>query len=551
VISGLGLLQVCVFGPAFRLPFVFDDYMYLNRVQSGAWWSSAVAWDLHNELFRPGLYLVIGSLHSVFGLRPTAFHVAGAALVLAAAGTVGLVSYRLGLRSGAIAATAVYALHASMATPIGWASAANSPLAVALALGAVALLLGRRLRWWNVVLAAALFLLALMTREVVAVVPLMLVVARLLAGRDGWSTRLRSALLRSAPLWGVLVAYTAVRRLAGYELPTSGPYAQHLGLHAFSNLGRLMELATDIAPAPDHVHRPALVALLWLSLVAASVLLLLRRARPQACIGVAWFFLGVLPVVFLSDHDMSFYYVDLALVGVALAVGAVFEEIAGALSRRRRAVFATGCIALLVVVGHDTAQRQLRAKLYAFADITTEFVRRFERDNPRPARGGTIMVWYRDPDAIFVTKQGDLFRVRYHDPTLRVTHVRASGALAEQLRIGSARWLGVVVAPPRRCPTTATGTCDPVTRLVLGSVPTASDPGRPAAVPPRVDEFDRVVAGLSARRLAVALAALCFVALLLVGVDDLRRRFHRASPAPRGPPRPATGRSARPTSVHH
>lgn len=530
-VAALAVLQVCVFGPAFRLPFVFDDYNYLNRVQVSGWLGPSSAWDLRSQLFRPILYVFFGSLHAVFGLRPFVFHVAGAGLVLAAAGMTGLVAHRLGLRMGAIAAATVYALHSSMATPIGWASAANSPLAVALALGSVYLLLAKRVRVLGVVASCILFVLALMTREVVVVVPMMLLVALALSEAGGWRTRARRALVGSAPLWGVLVVYVVARRIAGYELSTTGSYAQHLGTQAFSNLGRLLELVTDIAPARDGVHRPVPVTLLWLLLVGAAVLL--RRSRPQVGIGVVWFLLGTLPVIFLRDHPMSFYYVDLAMVGVALAVGAVFERIAVALTRRRRAAFAVGCLAIFVVVSHHTAQQQLEEKLYAFADITTGFVRSLERDNPRPRPGGSVVVWYRDSDPIFMTARGDLLRVRYHDPGLQVSQLEASGTVAKLVRIGDAHWIGVV-APPAHptaaggatpCPTPPTRAC--VTQAVASILPTAKDPARPAPVPARVDRFDTTVMGVSAQRLFVVIGIACFGYLALSFLAELRRRSHR------------------------
>ena len=377
--TGLAALQVCVFhGPAFRLPFVFDDFSFLNRTQAPGWlWSGLTL--ISAAPYRPVLYVVFGLLHSVFGLRPAAYHVAGAALVLAAAGMIGLVSHRLGLgREPSPLRRSTHCTHRWPHPSVG-PPPSTARWRSRFGLGAVYLLLPKTVRPLNVVVSSALFTLALITREVVTVVPLMLVVARLFSGTEERKKRVRTTLVASAPLWAVLGMYVAARRLAGYQLPTTGPYVQRFGTHALANLGRLTELATDVAPARDGVHRPRAG---HTRLVGADQDRDRGRVAASGRPPTRLHWDVVVPPRCSPGHlpqrPPHVLLVDLALAGVAVAAGTVFEVAAESLDRHGAAALAIGCVALFrVVVSHDTAQQHLRERLYAYADITTEFVHGF------------------------------------------------------------------------------------------------------------------------------------------------------------------------------
>jgi hypothetical protein len=428
--SGLACLMAVVFASAARLPLLSDDYAYLDVVQHPGWWhSSSMTWDVGRTPFRPVLQIWFGVVNQFFGLHPLPFHIASALLVLIAGVMTGLVARRLGLRSGAYAAAALSCLHASMTTPIGWASAANSPLATALALGALYCMLRVHLRPVDVAASCALFVVALNTREVVVMAPAILVVTRYLveSGRPRL-TRLKRSLYVSLPLWLVLVAYAVVRRLAGFDA-TTGNYAQRLSSRGLTNLGRLMQVATDLEPFGNARAYSVFVAGFWIALIGLCALAALRFQRSQGLVGLTWALLGVLPVIFLASHKMDPYYIDFALAGVAIAAGTVFEWIADSLTRRNRIVFAAGCLAALVAVSFYTARRQERAKLGLYARATAVLVDHVRRGNPHPTKGSTIAVGT-DAEhldaAVYLTANGRLFRVIYDDPLLGVVYTDRS-----------------------------------------------------------------------------------------------------------------------------
>lgn len=425
-VAGLAGIATVIFQSAARLPLVADDYGYLGRVQRPGWWHSGAVWDPSRNPYRPILFVWFGMLDRLFGLHPLPFHIATGLLVVAAGVMTGLVARRLGLRSGAYAAAAFFCLHASMATPIAWTSAASSPLAAALALGALYCMLRPRPRPVDVVAACGLLLLALLTREVVAVTPVILVMTRYLIDAGGrWPARLKRALVTSLPLWLVLVAYAVARRLAGF-VSSSGPYEQRLGAHGVRNLRRLMEIATDLEAFVDSRAYGALVVVFWFALIGLCALASLHSHRSTGLVGLGWAFLGVLPVMFLAVHPMAYYYIDFALPGLALAVGTVFEWIADAVSGRaaehgRIAVAAT-CLAFLAALSFSSARKEVDA-FPSWADRTALIIDQVKRDNPRPAPGSTIVVRTDDSGARFLTSNGALFCVIFHDPSLRVRYV--------------------------------------------------------------------------------------------------------------------------------
>jgi hypothetical protein len=414
-----------VFSSAVQLPLIADDYSKLAVLQQPGWWHSDRTWGVGSGLFRPMLLLWFGLLHGVFGLHPLPFHIASAVIVVIAGVLTGAVARRVGLRVGAYAAIVFYCLHASMTTAIGWAAAANSPLAIALALGALYLMLRPRVRTIDVVGACALFVAGLLAREVVVVAPAILVVTRcLVEPARSLSQRLKRSVVVSWPLLVVLVVYVALRRVFGFDGGT-GEYAQAFGMHGFTNLGRLLQIATDLEPFGHHGLYSAVVTFLWVALIGLCGMAAVRSQRFQGIAGLTWALLAVLPVIFLTNHTMDYYYVDFAIPGLAIAIGTVFEWATDALSRRATTIFAVGCFAVFVLVSFNTARVQERAQLGPEASTTAQLIDQVRRENPHPAAGSTIIV--RGSSLAtnrYLTQQGSLFRVIYDDPTLQVAFVK-------------------------------------------------------------------------------------------------------------------------------
>jgi hypothetical protein len=421
-VAGLGVAGgSIVFGSATRLPLWADDYQYLATVQTPGWWHSRAIWDPRGNpftnLFRPVLFLWFGFVHGLFGLHSVPIHVATGLIVFAAAVLTGLVARRLGLGSGAYAAAVVYGLHATMAIPIAWTAAASSPLATTLALGALYCMLRPRLRGVDVIAACGLLLGGLMTREVVAVTPAVLIMARYaVEAHQQPGTRLKRSLVTSLPLWLVLIGYATVRRLAGF-VTTAGPYQQRLTTHAFRNFGQLMEYATEFGYSRRY---GAFVVAFWVVLIGLCGIAALRFHRSQGLVGLAWIVLGVLPVVFLAVNHMQYYYFDFALPGLALAVGTVFECVASAAPKRARIALTAACMTILVALSSYTAREELHTFVRA-ADRQEKIIVQVRRDHPHPAPGTTIVLPISAATAGYADYP-DAIRVIFHDPTLQVAY---------------------------------------------------------------------------------------------------------------------------------
>jgi len=419
---GVAAVAAVVFASAARLPFISDDYSYLETVRQPGWWHARAIWDPggapFTQLYRPFLFVWFGVLYHLFGLHPLVFHVATGVLVAIGAVMTALVGRRLGLHSGAYVAGVVYCLHASMAVPVGWTSAASSPLATALALGAVYVLLRPRLRAREVAAASILFVVALMTREVVALTPAVVFISvYIVDGGRPWRQRIRRSLVVSSPLWLALLAYAAVRRSSGFD-STLGPYQQRIGSQAFSNLWRLMQYATEFGQS---THLGGLVAAFWLLLIGLCIYAAVHSQLPQGLIGLGWAFLGVLPVIFLARHRMEYFYVGFALPGIAIAVGTVFQSVLATSAKNVRWAAATVLVAVLATLGFYAARQAERPYLDRSARRYSAVIDYVRRHNPHPAKGSTIRLPITAKQAVFGSYL-QLVRVVFDDSSLQVAY---------------------------------------------------------------------------------------------------------------------------------
>jgi len=390
-------------------PFVDDDWHYLNVVQSAGWWHQI--WNPSAFLYRPVLYVWFGLLHLLFGLHPVAFHAATAVVIF----LEGVLAWRLAARVGLGVASpivgAIVLLHASAAPPITWTSAASSPISVALTLGALIVLLDDPSAV-RVAAAMGLFAVGLLAREVVIGAP---VVAVML----GWARRdisMRDALIRAVPLGVVSAVYLIMRKASGAG-NSPGPYYQQISAHAFANVKILVRQAGDLPvfrqPIPD-------IAVLVLAIGLAAGFIFGRQRRFVAA-GVGWCVVAVLPFVFLVHHPMEPYYIDFALPGLALAVGAAVEPLLAAGGSLVAAGACCVVVLLLGAVGHIVADTQ-ESSFVPEARAGEQMVKETRAAYPHPGRGSLIIVRSELPsdETAFITAYGDLFRVVYHDPTLRV-----------------------------------------------------------------------------------------------------------------------------------
>lgn len=395
---------------ALRRPFFDDDWGYLRVVEYPGWWHSSI-WDPGTGIYRPMLYVWFALLSAVGGIHPLVFHLATMAVVF----LVGVLTWRVaravGLARGAVLAGVVTLLAAGNAYPIAWTAAASSPLAVACALGAMLLLAGGRPGLLRMCGAGLLLLAGLLTREVVIVAPAVFVVL----ARVRPTGTFRDAWRRSVPLWVVSVGYLVLRAGSGVGNPP-GPYHQQVSAHAFTNFTVLVMRAVDFS----HYYAPLpveLVVAVTAGLLAVFGWAIIRRHEVVVA-GLVWFVLGTLPVVFLVNHAPDPYYVDFALPGLALAVGATGEILTRRLSTGMATAAGAVVLVVLAVAGFGASQSELATEFGPDITETAKLVAQVDARYPYPLTGGTTVFVYSDQaarDRELVTARGSLFAVVRHD----------------------------------------------------------------------------------------------------------------------------------------
>jgi hypothetical protein len=199
-------------------------------------------------------------------------------------------------------------------------------------------------------------------------------------------------------------------------------YRLEPGPHVLANLATLMGHAAGMPPGVEAGPLGAGYRLLvWLALTAGSVMLL-RRGQPLAGLGLAWFALGIAPVIALSGHGMDPYYLDLALIGLALTVGALVGAASHRAAPRRLAgVLGAALLVAYLMVGATAVRAELpRSQLAAKAARAETALADVRAAYPSLPRGATLYLIDSDDFTYWATGWGALFRVAYHDPALRV-----------------------------------------------------------------------------------------------------------------------------------
>jgi hypothetical protein len=147
----------------------------------------------------------------------------------------------------------------------------------------------------------------------------------------------------------------------------------------------------------------------WATIVGAA-LLALRRGRLLPIMGLVWFAVACLPVLTLVHHAMDPYYLDFALVGLAITIASLLRIFV-----RSQAVV-IGAVALFVVM-------QIAA--VARFDDTSGVNQQIERSEAlrkialtAPIHDHTVTIrthCARDPD---IARHDELVRVVRNNPTL-------------------------------------------------------------------------------------------------------------------------------------
>ena len=223
------------------------------------------------------------------------------------------------------------------------------------------------------------------------------------------------ALRRSLPLGSSTPATSSSGRPRGR--PPPGPYHQQLSTQAVDNLFSLI-FQTD-GLGRTSLQLQTLEDLLLIAFLGATLVVSLARHNYLVLGGILWFLLGTVPVLFLVHHAQQPYYVDFALPGIALAIGAGIDQLAAVWSTTVAVAVGVVLVAVIAVVGHVASDFEFTHEFGADITETNRLVAQVEAAYPNRPSGADLIVVHSDRiahDEQLVTRNGDLFRVEYGDP---------------------------------------------------------------------------------------------------------------------------------------
>lgn len=315
-----------------RLSYLFTHHL----------WASANGMT-EARFYRPLLAVWFLINKTLFGLNPHCFHLTTVMAHVLATALAFLIARKL-LADGALLAAAIFALHPIQVESVSWISAVNDPLAAVFCF--TSFLACKKARsselrtalWW--VLSGAFFLLALLMKEVSAVLPLIILV-------DTWCdsstvpqrrNASRSIAIVVAAYGLVALAWLLLRRhVLGQVVAAHSSIAWTTVLLTapkivLFNLYRVV-LPVRLSPhydcklaSPDPLAQSlltiaALIALaLWAYLAA-------RRVR-QLWVAYAWFLFPLLPSLnarWMNEDDFVHdRYMYMSMLGIAVLAGAAF-----------------------------------------------------------------------------------------------------------------------------------------------------------------------------------------------------------------------------------
>lgn len=344
---------VARYGPAALL--LLTGALYLSTVGAGFVWDDRLLVETNDDLaslanipaffrydlwhglleqgsgyYRPLFQVWLTLIHVCFGPSPALYHLGGLGWhLLAVAAVLRLTTAATGPRAG-LAGAALFALHPIQSEAVVWISAHNDPMAAALGLWGLCLLLPERPGSWRIAGAGALTLGAVLTKESAVVLPLFLLCYDLWRGR-GW---------RVGPLLALGVGVALALGLRANAELGGAPIAlaDHLGfvaerLHVvLGTLGALMLVPWPLSVARsvrwleiDGFHL-ALGALFWVGLALAIVAP--RPGRRAVRLGALWFAVAIVPPTLgiLAFGLLSERYVYLPMVGLAVTLAGLVGE---------------------------------------------------------------------------------------------------------------------------------------------------------------------------------------------------------------------------------
>jgi hypothetical protein len=389
---------------ALHNPFVYDDFHTVVENPSLHRLANLPAIVLY-AVTRPLVNLSYAIDYAAWGRAPFGFHLTSVLLHMLNVALLFVLAQKFvedsnetlrdRYRLEAFAAAALFAVHPVMSEAVGYVSGRSEVLCGSFFL--IALLGGRRWlrgggsRWAALTIAA--WLAALASKEIAAMLPLVLWAYDRLFVRSSHDERRRRVMRIHLPLLAVAAAGGVLRLLvlAWVEYPGQAVvHWSYLLVDLDVMRQSVMLLALPRSQTIFHAIRPidsadlrvlidfaaigALVATAWWS----------RRTQPPIALGIVWFVLLLVPasllILFDQGEPMTEHRLYLASCGVFIAAGAAAARAAESSPRWRLA--GTGALALAVAaLGSQTVMRN---RIWADPTLLYRESVALAPDHPRP-----------------------------------------------------------------------------------------------------------------------------------------------------------------------
>ena len=321
VAAAIAAVVAAIYASLLTFPPTFDDWLLFDtfdRVRFGAVLRAAF-WPSAALFYRPLGVVWIALDQRLFALDTRPHH--ACMLLILAAGA--LCSFHVLVRLGwdrtlaALAAIGAPAMLKIQIDPQLWLVGVYDVAGAAFAFASFLAFMQRR-HW----LSAALFAVALLTKESTLLLPLTLAASALLLDSRAWPARIRHGMVALVPHALVIAVYLPIRAhctISIFQLPPDAPYRPHIGRNILDNL---VEYGTWIGES-FIAYRPilAIFAAVFLLAIAlrltpkATTALHLRElpwSKPstQTLLSTAiWALVSLLPVLFLRAHNYRYYLV--------------------------------------------------------------------------------------------------------------------------------------------------------------------------------------------------------------------------------------------------
>lgn len=429
-----------------RLVHGFDG---LGTLLTSGFWQTDDTQDRFRAFFRPLVSASYAVDHAVWGLRPFGFRLTNLILhAVCCLLVLGLAREEGASAAAALAAAALFAAHPVHVESVAWISGRTDLLCAAFALGAFALHRSDPAAGAfsaSRVGSAALFLLALLSKEMAATLPA-LVALDVVAAPGRLGVRVRAAARAALPYVVVLAVFLLLRQRA---ITAEAEPLLRLSPSAFATtatfvLARyatllLVPIGLDAhypyAPFASPGHAVVLVSFLMLATIAYGVAFAWKRS-PRASFAILWILVTLLPVLAFGrfgDVIMADRFLYIPSVGAALLFACGVDALIGVrLSLGRQLGLATAAAIPLVLIPLCIA----RASLW---ENDLRLFSRMAETSPDSAmvRSNLGLAWFREGNMErAIAEQREAIRLV---PDFALAHNNLAAALELSGRLAEAR----------------------------------------------------------------------------------------------------------------